>query len=892
MTDKTKPSNQNTRPNTRPNVKPDDRPDAPTETPPAPPAPPAAPPDAPSRVKTALPLTPYATMRARAEKTISAQTPLASGLVKDTANQEGNSEAVSALASIKIDPSRANVTQRALHELHVHQIELETQNEELRLTQSALEISRARYFHLYDMAPIGYCTIDKNGLILEANFTAATLFGTQRGKLVGERFTRFIASHSQDSFYVRRTQATETRQAQSMDIQMVQRGGAPFWANLTFTEIEQSQVLLDTEEMYIAISDISSRKQAEQTVRDSEANYRHLFNLIDQGFSILEMIFDAQKNPIDYRFVETNPAFELQTGLHQVVGKRMSDVAPGNESYWAEIYGKVALTGIPIRVVNEAKELNRWFDVYAFRIGNQTNGKVAVLFNDITQQRIRDVEKLELARLLEDKNANLELAMQIADKANKAKSDFLSSMSHELRTPLGAILGFAQLLDSGTPPPSPTQKRSIEQILQAGWYLLELINEILDLALIESGKLSLSIEPMSLSLVIQECQLMVESQAKHRNISMTFPSVEADHQARADITRVKQVLINMLSNAIKYNKVGGSVVVRCITNGQGRVRLCVEDTGDGLTADQIANLFQPFNRLGQEASTEEGTGIGLVVCKRLVELMGGTIGVDSIVGKGSVFWFELNLAPAGASGSAALLGGVAQQAPPAAPETRESATGEALRPMRTVLYVEDNPANLMLVEEIVTRLPNIKLISATDGKAGLMLARSTLPDVILMDINLPGISGLVVLEHLRADPITAHIPVVALSANAMPYDIENGLGLGFFRYLTKPLKVPEFLATLDLALTLHGSKLAVAAHYVKSEKAVKPITPDAQDTPTTPTTPAPADPADPPDATASIGQALPNAPLGQPRPNAPMGQPVPTAQMGQCAAPKLLNGEK
>ena len=237
----------------------------------------------------------------------------------------------------------------------------------------------------------------------------------------------------------------------------------------------------------------------------------------------------------------------------------------------------------------------------------------------------------------------LHKAMAVAERANLAKSDFLSSMSHELRTPLSAILGFAQLLESGSPGPTVSQRRSIDQILQAGWYLLELINEILDLALIESGKLSLSLEPSSLVEVMEECRAMIEPQAHKRGISVRFPLFEMRHFVRADRTRVKQVLINLLSNAVKYNRIDGSVVVDCVVRAAGRVRISVTDTGAGLTPDQVLQLFQPFNRLGQEAKGEEGTGIGLVVCKRLVEIMGGAIGAESIVGKGSVFWIELDL---------------------------------------------------------------------------------------------------------------------------------------------------------------------------------------------------------------------------------------------------------
>ncbi len=216
-------------------------------------------------------------------------------------------------------------------------------------------------------------------------------------------------------------------------------------------------------------------------------------------------------------------------------------------------------------------------------------------------------------------------------------------MSHELRTPLSAILGFAQLMESGSPPPTASQKRSIDQILQAGWYLLELINEILDLALIESGKMSLSLEPISLAEVMHECQDMIEPQAQKRGISVAFPRFDIPYFVAADRTRLKQVFINLLSNAIKYNRVGGTVVVDHVTSAPGRIRICVKDSGEGLSADKLAQLFQPFNRLGQEANGEEGTGIGLVTTKRLIELMGGAIGAESTVGTGSVFWIELNL---------------------------------------------------------------------------------------------------------------------------------------------------------------------------------------------------------------------------------------------------------
>ncbi|KJS71616.1 MAG: histidine kinase [Comamonadaceae bacterium BICA1-1] len=394
-------------------------------------------------------------------------------------------------------------------------------------------------------------------------------------------------------------------------------------------------------------------------------------------------------------------------------------------------------------------------------------------------------------------------AMAAAEKANRAKTDFISSMSHELRTPLNAILGFAQLVESGTPVPTPTQKRSIDQILKAGWYLLELINEILDLTLIESGKLSLSGEPVSLTEVLAECRAMVEPQAQQRGIGMLFPRLEQPRYVKADRTRLKQVLINLLFNAIKYNQPGGHVTVECTLCPPEAIRLSVRDTGPGLTPAQLAQLFQPFNRLGQESGAEEGTGIGLVVTQRLVHLMGGQIGVDSTPGVGSVFWVQMALT---AVPQLAPPDDDATRADPLRPEAPQGA------PLHTLLYVEDNPANLELVELIIGRRADLRLLSAADASLGIEFARVYQPEVILMDINLPGISGIEAMKILRADPSTAHIPIIALSANAVPRDIQRGLEAGFFNYLTKPIKVKQLMDALDAALVFSQSTRSPAAH--------------------------------------------------------------------------------
>ena len=284
---------------------------------------------------------------------------------------------------------------------------------------------------------------------------------------------------------------------------------------------------------------------------------------------------------------------------------------------------------------------------------------------------------------------------------------------------------------------------------------------------------------------------MIEPQAESRNINLAFPPVEVPHFVRADRTRVKQVLLNLLSNAIKYNKPNGAVAVEFALSPPNSIRTDVRDTGPGLAPEQLAQLFQPFNRLGKAAGVVEGTGIGLVVTKRLVEMMGGTIGVDSTVGLGSVFWIELDLTTA-----KEILIQDAKNVARVRPQVQDGV------PLRTVLYVEDNSANLELVEQLVMRHSDLRFLAATDGNLGIEFARTYLPDVILMDINLPGINGLDAMKILRADPSTAHIPIIAISANAMPRDIEKALAAGFCNYLTKPIKVNEFMDTLDRALTL------------------------------------------------------------------------------------------
>ncbi|WP_309375276.1 PAS domain-containing sensor histidine kinase [Rhodoferax sp.] len=399
--------------------------------------------------------------------------------------------------------------QMLFHELRVHQIELELQNEELRRAQVELDAARERYFDLYDMAPVGYCTVDESGRILEANLTAARMLGLTRMALVKQKFTRFMANSQQPAYLQCCAMVRVSGQTQSCDLLLTREDGQPMWISLA---------------------------------------------------------------------------------------------------------------------ANLAKGPN----------GSTT---MRVTFKDIT-------DRVALETALKEQNLELERTRALADKANRAKSDFLSSMSHELRSPLNAILGFAQLMEAGKPAPTPAQKSAIDQIIHGGWYLLDLVNEILDLASIESGRLALTMAPESLAAVLLDCQTMIEPQATAQRIPISFPTFEQPCMVQVDRRRLKQVVINLLSNAIKYNRKDGTVTVSWSLRPHKTVRISVQDTGQGLAAEQMGHLFQPFNRLGQELGPLEGTGIGLVVSKRLVEMMGGTIGVHSTLGEGSVFWFEVALAKA------------------------------------------------------------------------------------------------------------------------------------------------------------------------------------------------------------------------------------------------------
>ncbi|NWG86714.1 MAG: response regulator [Hydrogenophilaceae bacterium] len=459
-----------------------------------------------------------------------------------------------------------------------------------------------------------------------------------------------------------------------------------------------------------------------------------------------------------------------------------------------------ALASPIVRLTETVHRVSTTHD-YGTRAVKESDDELGLLtdgFNDMLRQlQQRDASlrqyREELERLVAERTAELERtvaalkeAKERAESASRAKSEFLSSMSHELRTPLNAVLGFAQLIELD-PQLDPEHQENIREIARAGNHLLALISDVIDLAKIEAGRLDIPLSAVPVAKLIEECRSLVQPLARERGISLDFEVGDcASLAVLANFTRLRQIVLNLTSNAIKYNRANGSVQVRCQTPAPDRLRICVEDTGPGISMERQRELFEAFNRLGAEMGPVEGTGIGLVITKRLTEMMGGQIGVESTVGKGSTFWVEFALTQA-----------TPEPAARPAAQPRPGTAEPAGRRAGTLLYVEDNAINMRLVEKaLANHWPELKLLTADSGEAALALLEHERPDAILLDIGLPGLDGYQVLQRIRAIGALRDTPVIALTASAMADDLKRGELAGFSAYLTKPFHIDHLLRTL------------------------------------------------------------------------------------------------
>jgi PAS domain S-box-containing protein len=514
--------------------------------------------------------------------------------------------------------------------------------------------------------------------------------------------------------------------------------------------------------------EIRERAHTESALRESETRFRNIFDNAPIGVIYTDL---------DGNVLQANPRFCEMLGYSAEVLANMNlrdFVHPDEWALETELAQGLLRNGLP-----SASAHRRFLSASGETLWVQRSISLLRDAGGTPQCLVGVVEDITEHLLLQD----AERAREVAEQSNRAKSEFLSRMSHELRTPLNAMLGFAQLLELDQRHPlDDAQRPWVAQIQGAGWHLLEMINDVLDLSRIEAGTMRLQPEPLALPPLLATTRAMIEGDAERRGIVVTQHVDDDATRVLGDATRVKQILTNLLSNAVKYNHDGGRIHVMARTRGDDQIEISVTDTGLGMTPEQVESLFQPFNRLGREHTVREGTGIGLVISRRLAELMGGSLRVRSSAGEGSSFILVLpRVAPSDTVPSAL-----------DAPYTTSSGYHR-----RIVHYVEDNETNVEVMRGILAQRRQVRLEVSMTGLDALATLRQRRPDLILLDMHLPDIDGLELLRHLKADPELADIPVVVVSADAMPAQVEAAIQAGALRYLTKPVSVAALLATVD-----------------------------------------------------------------------------------------------
>jgi PAS domain S-box-containing protein len=629
---------------------------------------------------------------------------------------------------------------------------------------------------LLDAAPDAMIVVTAEGKIQLANAQTEKLFGYPREELLGKPLEllipdRFRGTHAD---HVRRYTAKPTTRTMGSGLELHgrRRDGTDVPVEVSLSPVRWG------EEMSIcaAIRDITDRRRMEASAKLAADRLGSAVETIEDAFAL----FDAGD-----RLVLCNSVYRglLAEARGPLVGKSYESLL----DVWM---GDLAFASDEERKLFRAERLEG---------RRQPKGTFDVVTRDGRSLRVMDRRTVEggIVKTIWDLTRDVATAKELrearstAEAASAAKSDFLSSMSHELRTPLNAILGFAQLLARDRKEPlSDRHKERANHILRGGEHLLRLIDDILDLSRIEAGRVSVSTEPVSASDILEEARLTLEPLAARTGVLLrVVAGAEPLPMVRADRTRFAQIVMNLASNAIKYNRPGGSVTLSASIPTPTTLRVVVADTGIGIPIDKQDKLFQPFQRAGQETGPIEGTGIGLVITKRLAELMGGSVGYRSAPGTGSEFWVDLPAHLPHASADASVAAGPADSTP-----RLEGRAG------RLVLYVEDNPANVLFMRDVIGDFDRIELATVPTAEMGIEIVRSRRPDVVIMDINLPGMSGLEALGVLRSDPGTAKIPIIALTAAASERDRQRGTQAGFYRYLTKPVKVDELVSALEALL--------------------------------------------------------------------------------------------